>query len=248
MNPQDGSVDVARAVGAKCVLVVDDDADIRHVLRTLLERSGLDVLAAGSGRAGMRELFEHRPDLVIVDLGLPDLDGLDLIGRIRDVSGVPILVLTARFHEQEKVECFGAGADDYVTKPFGNPELLARVHALLRRAQPVQEMAEAFDDGPLHVDFTAHRVTLAGEEVALTPTDWSLLVALVRHRGRILSPGQLLELAWRDPVGVGADRVKFAVLRLRRRLGWQDPVTSPIEAVRGFGYRYRGTDALRRNG
>ena len=212
---------------------------------TLFERAGLRVIRADTGQAGMRALFEHRPDLVVVDLGLPDIDGLVLIGRIREVSEVGILVLTARFHEQEKVECFGAGADDYVTKPFGNAELLARVHALLRRSTSDAATNEAFDDGPLHIDLRTHIVTLDGVEVSLTPTDWALLVALVRHRGSILSPQQLLELAWRDPIGVGADRVKFAVLRLRRRLGWQDPATSPIEAIRGFGYRYRGTSALR---
>jgi DNA-binding response OmpR family regulator len=245
VTPDQNESIAATTDASRTVLVIDDDADIRNILRTLFERAGLVVIPAEDGRAGMRGLFEHRPDLVVLDLGLPDIDGLELISRIRDVSEVGVLVLSARFHEQEKVECFGAGADDYVTKPFGNAELLARVHALLRRAQVDQGGIESFDDGPLHIDLKAHTVSLDGEEMTLTPTDWALLVALVRHRGRILSPGQLLELAWHDPIGVGADRVKFAVLRLRRRLGWQDPATSPIEAVRGFGYRYRGTDALR---
>lgn len=230
-------------VGRSRVLVVDDDGDLRHLIRTVLERAGLAVSCAESGRAGMRALFDDRPDLVVVDLGLPDLEGVELIGRIRDASDVGILVLTARFQEQEKVRCFAAGADDYVTKPFGNAELVARVQALLRRAQP-RAQSSTFDDGPLHIDLDGHRVTLDGVEVPLTPTDWSLLVALVRHQGRILSPGQLLELAWKDPAGIGPDRVKFAVLRLRRRFGWENPSTSPIESVRGFGYRYRGVASL----
>lgn len=228
------------------VLVVDDDADIRSLLCALFERAGLAVVDSDTGLGGLRRLFDDRPDLAVVDLGLPDIDGIDLISRIRDISDVPILVLTARFHEHEKVECFGAGADDYVTKPFGNAEVLARALAMLRRSRSPDEPSSAIDDGPLHVDLEAHTVTVDGVEIALTPIDWALLVAFVRHRGQILSPVQLLELAWRDPIGVGTERVKFAVLRLRRRLGWEDPETSPIEAVRGFGYRYRGTAALGR--
>lgn len=229
---------------AQTVLVVDDDEDIRTVLRTLLERAGLTVISASAAKGGLRMLFDRRPDAVVLDLGLPDLDGVEVIGRIRDVSDVPLLVLTARHTEPEKVRCLGAGADDYVTKPFGNAELLARVKALLRRSRSRTDDTETFDDDDLHIDLKAHTVQVAGETMTLTPTDWNLLVALVRHRGRILSATQLLDLAWGDPTGVGPERVKFAVLRLRRRMGWQDPETSPIEAVRGFGYRYSGMSAL----
>lgn len=225
------------------VLVVDDDDDIRAVLRALLERAGLDVAEAADGREALRRTFEDRPQLVLLDLGLPDLDGFEVLRRLRDLSDLPVLVLTARGLERDKVDGLGLGADDYVTKPFSNAELVARVEALLRRAG-TSSVTERLTDGPLVVDLQARTVHLAGERVELSPIDWNLLVTFLRHRGQVLDARQLLEQAWADPIGVGPDRVKFAVLRLRKRLGWQDPATSPIEAVRGFGYRYRGTAAL----
>lgn len=227
------------------VLVVDDDEDIRVILEAVLQRAGLDVITAATGREALRRTFEDHPDLVILDLGLPDLDGLEVLARLRDMSDLPVLVLTARGLEQEKVEGFGRGADDYVTKPFSNAELIARVEALLRRlAGAEQDVAERFVDGDLVVDLRARTAHVGGERIELSPTDWNLLVSFVRHPGQVLDPAQLLDLAWADPYGIGPERVKFAVLRLRKRLGWQDPATSPIEAVRGFGYRYRGMQAL----
>lgn len=228
---------------ARLVLVVDDDDDLRVVVRAVLERADLRVVEAADGREALRRTFEERPDLVVLDLGLPDLDGLEVLQRLRDLSDLPVLVLTARGLERDKVEGLGLGADDYVTKPFSNAELVARVEALLRRAA-ASEVTERLTDGPLVVDLAARTVHLAGERVELSPIDWNLLVTFLRHPGQVLDARQLLAQAWADPVGIGPDRVKFAVLRLRKRLGWQEPSTSPIEAVRGFGYRYRGTAAL----
>jgi DNA-binding response OmpR family regulator len=227
---------------ARRVLVVDDDDDIRAVLAEVLRRAGLDVLLAASGREALRRAFESRPDAVILDLGLPDLDGMEVLRRLRDMTDLPVLVLTARGLERDKVDALLLGADDYVTKPFSNAELLARVIALLRRSTTGggADVVERIADGDLVVDLRAKTVHLADEPVDLSPTEWQLLVTFLRHPGQVLSREQLLEHAWSDPLGVGPERVKFAVLRLRKRLGWQDPDTSPIEAVRGFGYRYRG--------
>ncbi len=223
----------------RSVLVVDDDEDLRMILTGVYERAGFQVHEAADGRTALRTLFEHRCALVILDLGLPEIDGLDVLHRIREMTDVPVLLLTARAREHDKVTGLMAGADDYLTKPFSNRELVARSLALLRRASKPTDAPTVFDDGQVRVDFTSRTVRLHGEDVALTPTDWSLLVAFVRHPNVVLSPQQLLEIAWHDPLGIGPERVKFAVLRLRRRLGWEDTSTSPIEAVRGFGYRYR---------
>ena len=234
-------------IDAARVLVVDDDDDIRTILTAVLERAGLTVTTAASGREALRRAFEDHPDLVVLDLGLPDLDGIEVLRRLRDMSDLPVLLLTARAGEGDKVTGLGTGADDYVTKPFSNAELVARVEALLRRvagARPAT--ADRLVDGPLVVDLRARTAHLDGERIELTPIDWNLLVTFLRHPGQVLDADQLLELAWADPHGIGPERVKFAVLRLRKRLGWQDPATSPIEAVRGFGYRYRGLAALER--
>jgi DNA-binding response OmpR family regulator len=198
------------------------------------------VVVETTARGALRALFERRPDLVILDLGLPDMDGLAVLERIRDLSDVPVLLLTARDRDTDKVEGFSQGAEDYLTKPFSDTELVARVHALLRRA-PTQrvERASSYRDPRLEIDFTTHAVSVDGRTVELTPTDWRLLAALVRHHDQILSHDHLLEMVWNDPQRISPSRVKYAVLRLRQRLGWNDVTNSPIEAVRGFGYRYR---------
>jgi DNA-binding response OmpR family regulator len=219
------------------VLVIEDDTDIARAVRTVLESGGLDVLAAGDGRAGLRAFHVSRPGVVVLDIGLPVMDGWDVLDRIRDLSEVPVLMLTAHDREADKVRGLRAGADDYVTKPFSNAELLARVEALLRRGRPAADAAEAYEDGLVRVAFTGSEVSVGDRAVSLTPTEFRLLAALVRHPHQILSPEQLLAQAWQDPAGIGPDRVKFAVMRLRRKLG-QHGAGPPIEAVRGFGYRY----------
>jgi DNA-binding response OmpR family regulator len=221
------------------VLVIEDDADIGQVLRALLGRAGYQVVEASTGREGLRLFHQVRPELVILDVGLPDLDGWQVLERIRDMSDLPVLVLTARSAERDKVRGLNAGADDYLTKPFSKDELLARLGAIRRRQGIAPAARAAFDDGRLRIDFTHQQVTVDGQPVLLTPTEYRLLSALVRHTGQILSPDQLVELAWDDTDGLGPARVKYAVLRLRRKLEWDNPDDSPLETVRGFGYRYR---------
>jgi DNA-binding response OmpR family regulator len=219
------------------VLVIEDDADIVRAIGAVLGAGGLDVLAAADGRSGLRAFHASRPGLVVLDIGLPVMDGWAVLDRIRDLSEVPVLMLTSRDEEADKVRGLRAGADDYVTKPFSNAELLARVEALLRRSGPAPQDAEVYDDGLVRVDLADGQVSVADQEISLTPTEFRLLAALIRHPHQILSPEQLLERAWQDPVGIGPDRVKFAIMRLRRKLGQHDG-RGPIEAVRGFGYRY----------
>jgi DNA-binding response OmpR family regulator len=229
---------------ARHVLVIEDDRDIALSLRIVLERGGFESTLAASGRDGLRVFHSARPDLVILDVGLPEMDGWTVLERIRDLSDVPVLMLTAHGQEADKVRGLHGGADDYLTKPFGNDELTARALALLRRRQPAgpghAEATEVFYDGDIEVDFAAREVRVSGEPVALTPTEYRLLAALVRHRGQVLSAQTLLDLAWSDPLGVGPERVKYTVMRLRRKLtAGKETTASPIEAVRGFGYRYR---------
>src|SRR3954447_7519296 len=221
------------------VLVVDDELDVRTLIRLLLERAGLDVTEASSGREALRRLHQVRPDLVILDVTMPDLDGWQTLERVRDLSEVPVLMLTARAAELDKVRGLKAGADDYVTKPFGRQELLARVESLLRRASGPPEVREAYSDGAVQIDFSSREVVVERGEVQLTPLEFRLLAAFVRHPNQVLSRDQLLELVWGDAETVAADQVKLYVGYLRRKLGWDVAERSPIETVRGFGYRYR---------
>ncbi len=223
------------------VLVVEDDKDISLGIRTVLGRSGFDVMSSADGKDGLRVFHDSRPDLVVLDIGLPTLDGWAVLERIRDLSDVPVLILTVHGNEADKVRGLHGGADDYLTKPFSNRELAARLEALLRRPRSGQPQAEVYDDGSLQVNLGSREVTVDGAAIALTPTEYRLLAALIRHPGQTLTPDQLLKLAWNDPLGIGPDRVKFGIMRLRRKLDQDCEGTGPgasIEAIRGFGYRY----------
>jgi DNA-binding response OmpR family regulator len=220
------------------VLVVDDDADIRGLVRELLQRAGHVVHEAGDGREGLRIFHVERPDLVVLDASMPDLDGWETLERIRDVSAVPVVMLTARAQEVDKVRGLRAGADDYVTKPFGRQELVARIEGLLRRGRPATDSPQTYVDTFLTVDFTQRTVEAAGQNVALTPLEFRLLGAFVRNRDQVLSHDQLIELAWGHGRAGGRDQLKLYVGYLRRKLGEPSSGGSPIETVRGFGYRY----------
>jgi DNA-binding response OmpR family regulator len=227
-------------MNAARVLVIDDDADVRGLVAELLGRAGLSVEQAEDGRSGLRALHKTPPDLVVLDVSMPDLDGWQTLERIRDLSEVPILMLTARGDELDRVRGLQAGADDYVIKPFGRQELLARVQALLRRAgREAAEQQEHYVDDRLTIDFAQRAVSFEGEAVSLTPLEFRLLAAFVRHPRQVLSREQLLELVWGDSYGVSGDQVKLYVGYLRRKLAPEDPARAPIETVRGFGYRYR---------
>jgi DNA-binding response OmpR family regulator len=221
------------------VLVVDDDEDIRTLLRELLERAGYTVDEADNGRAALRHLFSNAPALVILDVTMPEMDGYQTLERIRDLSEVPVIMLTARTQELEKVRGLSAGADDYVAKPFGRQELLARVEALLRRAGGPPETQESYHDRRISIDFARREVIADGSPAQLTPLEFRMLATFVRHPNQVLSRDQLRELVWGDAAGMSRDQVKLYVGYLRRKLGWEVGSDSPIETVRGFGYQYR---------
>jgi DNA-binding response OmpR family regulator len=220
------------------ILVVDDDADIRGLLRELLERRGFAVLEAGDGQDALRAFFEQRPDLVILDVQMPGLDGWKTLERIRELSDVPVVMLTAKATELEKTRGLRAGADDYVTKPFGRQELLARVEALLRRTGGRATAPEVYSDGFVSIDFSRREVSVRGEAVELTPLEFRLLTAFVRHPNHVLTHEQLRELVWGD-AHAAREQVKLYVGYLRKKLCPDAPDSAPIETRRGFGYAYR---------
>jgi len=220
------------------ILVVDDDDDIRGLVRTLLERAGHDVSDASDGLGGLRELYAGSPDLVILDVAMPGLDGWATLERIREVSDVPVLMLTARDAELERVRGLKGGADDYVVKPFGRQELVARVDALLRRPRN-RGAQDTYADARLSISFAQRAVRYDDREVALTRLEYRLLSAFVRHPNQVLSNEQLRELVWGDTTATSRDEVKLYVGYLRRKLDPAAPGSTPIETVRGFGYRYK---------
>jgi DNA-binding response OmpR family regulator len=222
-----------------CVLVVDDESDIRGLVSELLQRAGHDVIEAADGNEGLRRFYADQPGLVILDVQMPGLDGWGVLERIRELSDVPVVMLTARAEELDKVRGLRAGADDYVTKPFGRQELLARVEGLLRRGRDRELAPQRYADDFLEIDFPQRSVRAGGQEVSLTPLEFRLLNAFVRHPNQLLSHEQLLELAWGGPEAGGRDQVKLYVGYLRRKLGAPPGAESPIETMRGFGYRYR---------
>ena len=219
------------------ILVVDDDPDIRVLLERLFGRAGHEVTSAANGRDALRALYARQPDLVVLDVAMPELDGWETLARIRELTDVPVLMLTARAAELEKVRGLRAGADDYVTKPFGRQELLARAQALLRRARGSVSAPDAYSDDLLIVDFPNRAVTVLGDAVSLTPLEYRLLCAFVRHPGQVLSHEQLLELVWGGADAASRDQVKLYVGYLRRKLCAPPP--GLIDTVRGFGYRFR---------
>jgi DNA-binding response OmpR family regulator len=225
-------------MGASRILVVDDDDDIRGLLRTLLERAGHEVADAADGLAGLRELYAASPDLVILDVAMPVLDGWATLERIREVTDVPVLMLTARDAELERVRGLKGGADDYVVKPFGRQELVARVDALLRRPRSGGAQ-DTYADARLSISFAQRAVRFDDREVSLTRLEYRLLSAFVRHPNQVLSHDQLRELVWGDSVATSRDEVKLYVGYLRRKLDPDAPGGTPIETVRGFGYRYK---------
>ena len=228
------------------ILVIEDEPDLRALLRDLFEDVGYEVREAADGRGGLRELYAAAPDVVILDVTMRDLDGWQTLERIRDVSDVPVLMLTARASELEKVRGLKAGADDYVGKPFGHQELLARIETILRRPRLEGRRPDRYADRLLEVDFANRSVTVDGREVRLTPLEFKLLAAFVRHPGQVMSREQLLQLVWNDPYAISKDQVRLYVGYLRRKLTAASAGVTPIETVRGFGYRYRPATPLTR--
>jgi two-component system KDP operon response regulator KdpE len=218
------------------VLVIEDEPQIRRLLRVCLERGGYGVVEAATGDQGISEAVRCRPDAVLLDLGLPDLDGLTVLKRLREWSQVPVLVVSVRGHEDDKITALDSGANDYVTKPFSTGELLARLRAAQRSAQ-APAVTETFESGGLKVDLTSRTVKVKGRKVRLTATEYSLLHLFIKHAGKVLTHGQILREIWGadDVEKVGYLRVYMAYLRQKIEANPTEPellITEP-----GVGYR-----------
>ncbi|AHG92379.1 response regulator receiver (plasmid) [Gemmatirosa kalamazoonensis] len=221
------------------VLVVDDEPQIRRALRNLFGERGDVVLEAATGREALDLANAHAPDLVVLDIGLPDVSGDEVCRALRAQSAVPILVLSARHSEQEKVRLLDAGADDYLTKPFGPSELLARARALARRSRPSDAAApEAVRSGDITIDFARRTVTRAGVLVHLTPTEWELLRTLAAHAGRTLTHRQLFDAVWRRDHGNAQQYLRVHVTHLRRKIEVDSSEPTLIVTEPGVGYRF----------
>ena len=222
------------------VLVVDDEPQIRRALDINLRVRGYEVDQAASGEEALRVAASARPDAIILDLGLPGIDGIDVIRGVRGWSAVPILILSVRDAEAEKVAALDAGADDYVTKPFGMDELLARLRAALRRAQP-SDAEPVVIAGDLEIDLSAGRVRKAGQEVRLTPTEWHLVEVLSRNAGRLVFQRQLLQEVWGPSYADNANYLRVYMAQIRRKLETDPSQPRHFITEPGMGYRFEGT-------
>jgi len=222
------------------VLVIDDEPQIRKFLRISLATQGYQVSEAATGGDGLAQAALGQPDLVILDLGLPDRDGQEVLAELREWSAVPVLVLSVRADEKEKVRALDAGANDYVTKPFGIQEFLARVRALLRQAPATATQQEAaLEVGDLRVDFAYRKVSLAGHEIALTRKEYAVLAALAQHPGRVVTQRQLLVDIWGPTHAQDSHYLRIVIGHLRQKLA-DDPVAPRfIVTEAGVGYRLR---------
>lgn len=223
------------------VIVIEDDPPIRRFLRTGLRSHGFEVFEAGTGRQGLVEAEVRKPDLAIVDLGLPDMDGVDVVKGVRAWSDLPIIVLSARSAEQHKIEALDSGADDYLTKPFGLGELLARMRVALRHAArtPDARQSEVFSTGGLSVDLLKRWVRLNGEEVHLPPIQFRLLSVLVKNAGKVLTHRQILKEVWGPSYTDNAHYLRIYMSQLRQKLEADPTRPQFLLTETGVGYRFR---------
>jgi len=228
----------ARSPTPARVLVIDDEPQIRKLLDIALRAQGHGVELADSGQAGLDALAVKGADLVVLDMGLPDRDGLDVLRELRQWSQVPVIVLTVRSGEAEKVAALDAGANDYVTKPFGVQELMARIRVLLRSRAAQGDAAPVFDDGLLRIDLARREVSVGGEAVALSRKEYALLAFLVRHAGRVVTQPQLLRELWGPTHQQDTHYLRILVGKLRQKLG--DDAAAPrwIATEPGVGLRF----------
>ncbi|MCY0386697.1 response regulator [Robbsia sp. Bb-Pol-6] len=225
------------------VVLIEDDKQIRRFVRTELALRDMTVTEATTGREGLQAAATRKPDLLIVDLGLPDIDGLDVIRQIRTWADMPLIVLSARSREAEKVAAFEAGADDYLTKPFGVGELTARIHALLRRRNRVGEAgAQQVRFGEVVLDLAARSVTRAGRHLHLTPVEFRLLTTLVRNAGRVMTHGQLLTQVWGPAHAEDTHYLRVYMGNLRQKLERDPAQPAHLVTETGVGYRLAGVE------
>ena len=224
---------------APVIVAIEDDPQIRRFLRTGLESHGFVVHEAGTGAAGLAEAANRRPDIVILDLGLPDLDGVEVVRKLREWSALPVIVLSARATETDKVAALDAGADDYLSKPFGTNELLARIRVALRHAARTanDSATSVFRQGDLEVDLARRRITVAGKETHLTPIEYRLIATLVKHAGKVLTRQQLLKEVWGKPYEEQAHYLHVYMGHLRRKIEMDPAQPRHLLTEPGVGYR-----------
>jgi two-component system, OmpR family, KDP operon response regulator KdpE len=217
-------------------LVIDDEPQIRRLLRILLEQEQYRALESDSGRHGLSEIALRRPDVVLLDLGLPDMDGMAVLERLRQWSRVPVLILSVRDGAEDKVVALDAGADDFVTKPFESAELLARLRAIQRRAQVGPDEA-VFEAGHLAIDFNSRTVTVGGREIKLTATEYALLRLLALHAGKVVTQKQLLREVWGPNAEEQSQYLRVYMLHLRKKIEISEGPDRLLRTESGIGYR-----------
>jgi two-component system, OmpR family, KDP operon response regulator KdpE len=223
-------------------LIIDDEVQIRRLLKVALENENYQVREAKTGQEGLVEIANSKPAVILLDLGLPDMDGLEVLKRLREWSEAPVLILSVRDNEQGKVAALDAGADDYVTKPFSSPELLARLRAAQRKTRPAEEIS-VFKNGDLVVDLTAHVVTRGEKEVKLTATEYALLRLFVKHPGRVLTHRYILREIWGPKSEEHRQYLRVYVTHLRQKIEPDPAAPTLIKTESGIGYRF-GTQSV----
>lgn len=223
--------------GLRKVLVIDDEASIRKLLRISLEANGYHVIEAVNGHEGLVETASQRPDLLLLDLGLPDMTGLSVLSEIRSWSQVPVIVLTVQDSDQDKISALDGGADDYVTKPFSVPELLVRMRVALRHAGPTSQEKSELVSGPVRVDVPGHTVTVAGELVKLTVTEFNILKVLIKNKGKVVTHRMLLNEVWGPNSVEHTHYLRVYVGGLRKKLHVREDLPEIIATEAGVGYR-----------
>ena len=224
-------------------LIVDDEAQIRRLLRVVLESENYQVHEAENGQQGLIEIASRRPAVILLDLGLPDMEGLEVLKRLREWSEAPVLVLSVRDDEQSKVAALDSGAEDYVTKPFSTPELLARLRAAQRKTRPEEEVS-VFKSGDLIVDLTARVVKRGSHEIKLTATEYALLRLFVRHPGRVLTHRHILREIWGPKSEEHRQYLRVYVTHLRQKIESDPTSPSLIKTEPGIGYRFISNEAV----
>mgnify|MGYP000380340289 CR=1 FL=1 len=233
--------DPVMEMSGKRILIVDDERAIRRFLRLILEAHGYAVLEAVDGQEALQLTATQRPDLLLLDLGLPDIDGVEVLRRLREWTGVPVIVLSVREREEDKIAALDAGADDYLTKPFGAGELLARIRAALRRSiSPPSD--PVFEIGDLRVDLARRLVTRQGQRIELTPTEFALLRVLIQHAGKVLTHRQLLRAVWGPGYENDVHLLRVTISNLRRKLEPDPSRPRYIQTELGVGYRIKDAD------
>jgi two-component system, OmpR family, KDP operon response regulator KdpE len=218
-------------------LVIDDEVQIRRLLRVALESENYQVHEAETGQQGLAEIAKRKPAVILLDLGLPDMEGLEVLKRLREWSEAPVLVLSVRDDEAGKVAALDSGAEDYVTKPFSTPELLARLRAAQRKTRPEEEVS-IFKSGDLIVDLTARFVTRGGREIKLTATEYALLLLFVRHPGRVLTHRYILREIWGPKSEEHRQYLRVYVTHLRQKIETDPTTPCLIKTESGIGYRF----------